>query len=270
MRERFDSAYIHSELEQIGSQLDTPLTVFLIGGGAMAFRGLKDTTKDIDLIVASGADLGQLQAALLKLDYSLVQEPDEEYEELGAQRILKNTDGCRIDIFNQRVIDKLVLTEGIRQRSTRYLDPGNLVVALVSPEDMFLFKAVAGRVDDIADMFSLLQTGLDFDTVEAELNNQIDHLDQELFVTYVNEALTDLTEHHNVTTPLHDPVAEITTRVYEELEVLQVLDEPMSLTDLEQDLNRPTTEIQEIVSRLAEKDAVTMTDGRIERCSTTL
>lgn len=51
MRKRFDSAYIRSELERIGQQLDAPLTVFLIGGGAMAFRGLKDTTKDIDLIV---------------------------------------------------------------------------------------------------------------------------------------------------------------------------------------------------------------------------
>jgi len=40
MRARFDSAYIRSELERIGQQLDNPLTVFLIGGGSMAFRGL--------------------------------------------------------------------------------------------------------------------------------------------------------------------------------------------------------------------------------------
>ena len=60
------------------------------------------------------------------------------------------------------MIDKLVLSEGVRQRSDRYLDPGTLVVKLVSPEDIFLFKAVAGPVDDIEDMFSLLQTDLDF------------------------------------------------------------------------------------------------------------
>jgi len=68
------------------------------------------------------------------------------------------------------------------------------VVELVSPEDIFLFKAVAGRVDDIEDIFSLMQTGLEFDVVEAELEAQVELLDQELFVTYVNEALTDLTE----------------------------------------------------------------------------
>ncbi|WP_158598828.1 hypothetical protein [Haloarcula sp. Atlit-47R] len=45
MRARFDSSYIRSEIERIGQQLDKPLTVFLIGGGSMAFRGLKETTK---------------------------------------------------------------------------------------------------------------------------------------------------------------------------------------------------------------------------------
>ncbi|WP_137287734.1 DUF6036 family nucleotidyltransferase [Halorussus salinisoli] len=270
MRARFDSSYIRSELKRVGKQLDNPLTVFLIGGGSMAFRGLKETTKDIDLIVSSGDDLSQLQAVLLELGYDIVREPDEEYEELGAQRILENDDGCRIDVFNQQVIGKLILSPGIRERSERYLDPGNLVVELVSPEDIFLFKAVAGRVDDIEDMFSLMQTGLEFDVVEAELETQVELLDQELFVTYVNEALTDLTEQHNVRTPLHDPVAEITERVYEELEVLHALDEPKSVTDLQQELDWSAADVQEIVRRLEEKDAVVVADGRVERRSTTI
>lgn len=270
MRGRFDSSYIRSELDRIGEHLDGSLTVFLIGGGSMAFRGLKDTTKDIDLIVSSGEDLGRLRAVLLELGYDIVREPDEEYEELGAQRILENDDGCRIDIFNRQVIDKLVLSPGMRERSERYLDPGNLMVELVSPEDVFLFKAVAGRVDDIEDMFSLVQTGLDFDIVETELEAQTELLAQELFVTYVNEALTELTEQHNVTTPLHDPVAEITERVYEELEVLHALDEPKSMTDLQQELNRTVPDVQDVVRRLEEKDSVAVIEGRAERRSTTI
>ncbi|MDZ7849701.1 MAG: DUF6036 family nucleotidyltransferase [Halodesulfurarchaeum sp.] len=270
MRARFDSAYIRSELERIGQQLDEPLTVFLIGGGSMAFRGLKETTKDIDLIVSSGDDLRQLQAVLLELGYDIVREPDDEYEELGAQRILENDDGCRVDVFNQQVIGKLILSSGIRERSERRLDPGNLVVELVSKEDVFLFKAVAGRVDDVEDMFSLMQTGLEFDVVEAELETQVELLDQELFVTYVNEALTDLTEQHNVTTPLHEPVAEITERVYEELEVLHALDEPKLVADLQGELDLSAADVQEIVRRLEEKDAVVLTDGRVERRSSTI
>jgi hypothetical protein len=270
MRARFDSSYIRAELERIGQQLDAPLTVFLIGGGAMAFRGLKETTKDIDLIVSSGDDLRQLQAVLLELGYDIVQEPDDAYEALGAQRILENDDGCRIDVFNQQVIDKLMVSPGIRERSEQYLDPGHLVVELVSPEDIFLFKAVAGRVDDIEDMFSLVQTGLEFDIVEAELEMQVELLEQELFVTYVNEALADLTEEHNVTTPLHDPVAEITERVYEELEVLHALAEPKSVADLQQELDWPAADVREIVKRLEGKDAVAVTNGRVNRRSTTI
>ena len=69
MRERFDNTYIQSELERIGMQLETPLTVYLIGGDAMAFRDLKETTKDIDLVVTSGDDLRVLQTPRLRLRY---------------------------------------------------------------------------------------------------------------------------------------------------------------------------------------------------------
>lgn len=267
MRPKFDDSYIRTELERIGEHLDEPLTVFLIGGGAMAFHGLKDTTRDIDLVVASGENLGQFRATLLEQGYEIVREPSEEYDKLGAQRILENDDGCRIDVFNQQVVDKLVLSPSIRERSERYLDPGNLVVELVSPEDIFLFKAVAGRVDDVEDMASLVQTGLDFDVVETELATQIELLGQELLVTYVNEALTDLTEQHRVTTPLHEPVADITEHVYEELELLHALEEPKSMSDLQRELGRTETAVEDVVQRLEDKGAVTKANGLIERQS---
>jgi len=65
-------------------------------------------------------------------------------------------------------------------------------------------------------------------------------------------------------------VAEITERVYEELEVLHALDEPKSMADLQQELDRPAADVQEIVRRLEEKDTVAVTDGRVERRSTTI
>jgi hypothetical protein len=68
----------------------------------------------------------------------------------------------------------------------------------------------------------------------------------------------------------YDPVAEITGRVYEELEVLRALDKPKSMIDLQQESDRTTTEVQDIVSRLGEKDAVTITNGQVERHSTTI
>ncbi len=270
MRARFDSEYIEAELERIGTQIETPLTVYLIGGGAMAFRDLKNTTKDIDLIVTSGDDLQQLQIVLLANGYEIVKEPGEEYDELGAQRILENDDGCRIDLFNKQVIDKLVLSDGMRQRSERYLDAGELSVELVSAEDIFLFKAVAGRTDDIEDMFGLIQTALDFGVIEDELAQQIDLLGQELFVSYVNEALFDLEEQHNITIPLAESVSEITERVYRELEVLQTINGSINQSELAATLDLSAAELEEALRSLEAKNVITVDDQQVTKESTTL
>lgn len=270
MRERFDSEYIRSELTRAGEQLDASVTAYLIGGGSMAFRDLKETTKDIDLVVTDGATLHQLQTVLLDCGYEIVEEPDEEYDELGALRILENDDGCRIDVFNRQVVDKLVLSDEMRGRSERRLAAGALTVELVSTEDIFLFKSVAGRTDDIDDMNRLVQTGLDFDIVETELTHQIDLLGQELFVSYVNEALVALADRHNVTTPIESTVGKITERVYRELEVLQSFDESTSMSELRDLLDLSSTEIDGAVRSLERKDVVTVDDGRLVKQSSTL
>ena len=270
MRQRFDSEYIKSELERVGGHLETNLTVYLIGGGAMAFQDLKETTKDIDLIVGGGDNLRVLQAVLLENGYDIVKEPGEEYDDLGAQRILENNDGCRIDIFNKQVIDKLVLSEGMRRRSESYLDAGGLSVAVVSAEDIFLFKSVAGRTDDIEDMFALVQTDLDFDVIEDELEQQIELLGQELFVTYMNEALLELEEQHNISTPLAERVSEITERVYRELEVLQAFNESISRSELEAVVGLSPEDVDEAIEHLVEKDVIAVEDDLIVRKSTNL
>jgi hypothetical protein len=270
MRERFDSEYIRSELERIGDQLEAPLTVYLIGGGSMAFRDLKETTKDIDLVVTDGDALQQLQVALLDCGYEVVKDPSEEYHELGAQRILENADGCRIDVFNRKVVDKLVLSEGMRERSAIHLEAGELTVALVSAEDVFLFKSVAGRTDDIDDMFTLVQTGLDFEVIEAELEQQIDLLGQELFVSHVNEALVSLDERHNITTPLSDPVSEITERVYRELEVFHAFDDAIPRSELYERVPLSSDEVDEAIRSLQSKGAVAVEGDQIIERSATL
>jgi len=270
MRRRFDSEYIESELQAIGGKLETKLTVYLIGGGAMSFRDLKETTKDIDLIVTDGDDLRILQAVLLERGYTVVRDPSEEYDELGAQRILENDDGCRIDIFNQQVVDKLILSDGMRRRSEFTPDVGKLTVALVSAEDMLLFKSVAGRTDDIEDMFSLVQTDLDFDIIEDELEQQIELLGQELFVTHMNEALLELEAQHNISTPLADRVSDITERVYKELEVLQAVEDSISRSALEEVVDLSPGAIDEAIEQLNKKDVITLDDDMIIQKSANL
>ena len=256
MRPTFGREYIEDEFQQIADGLSDSLTVYLIGGGAMSLRDLKDATKDIDLVVTDSDAYGHLWAVLMDQGYSEVQSLDPNYRALGATSCVENDDGCRLDIFNQQVANKLVLTNGMRERSDPLFATGWLTVRLVSNEDIFLFKLIAGRDDDIGDMNMLVQAGLDYDAIRSELEVQIDRLDDDQFATFANEALIDLEERYGVTTPLEDRLQELTNRYYRGLEVLQVLDEPMTVDELADELEMDINEIRKRVAYLEKFDRV--------------
>ena len=167
------------------------------------------------------------------------------------------------DIFNQQVANKLVLTDGMAERSEPFLDTDRLTVRLVSNEDIFLFKAIAGRDDDIEDMNMLVQADLDYDVVEAELEAQIDRLGDDQFATFANEALVELEERYGVTTPIEERVQELTEQYYRGLEVLQVLDEPMTVDELAAELELDTDEVRDRIAYLATFDRVRRDDGTV-------
>lgn len=256
MRPTFGHEYIEDEFQQIADSLSDPLTVSLIGGGAMSFHNLKGATKDIDLVVTGGDAYGQLWTVLMDFGYTEVQALDPDYQALGATSCVENVDGCRLDIFNQQVANKLILTDKMDDRSEAFLAMDPLTVRLVSNEDIFLFKLIAGRDGDIEDMNVLVQAGLDFDVVQSELERQIDRLGDDQFVTFANEALLDLDERYGVTTPIEDRIQALTTRYYRGLEVLHALDEPKTVDKLATDLSLDAEEITNRITYLEGFDRV--------------
>lgn len=224
-RPQFDAAYIEAELRELGPVLDAPVTAFLIGGGAMGFRGLKDTTKDIDLVVTTDAEFERLFAALDDRGYEEVSELDEAYQQLGARLCVENDDGCRIDVFNRQVANKLIFSDGMRKRSEEYLTASEFSVRLTALEDIFLFKTVANRPDDIDDVNTLVQTNLNFEAIEREIETQVERLEGKLFTTYIRESLDELYEQYEVQTPLEDAIDEHYARYMEALDVRLVLSE---------------------------------------------
>ncbi|WP_255152203.1 DUF6036 family nucleotidyltransferase [Halorarius halobius] len=256
MRPTFGRDYIENEFQRIADGLSDPLTVYLIGGGAMSLRDLKGATKDIDLVVPDGDAYGQLWAVLMDLGYAEVQSLDPDYRALGATSCVENDDECRLDIFNQQVANKLVLTDGMQERSEPFLNTARLNVRLVSNEDIFLFKAIAGRDDDIEDMNMLVQAGLDYDVVQDELEAQIERLGDDQFATFVNEALVELEERYGVTTPIEARVQELTSRYYRGFEVLQALDEPMTIDELAAELDLDGGAVHDRLAYLSTFDRV--------------
>lgn len=265
MRPTFGRAYIENEFQRIGDELSEPLSVYLLGGGSMALRDLKDATKDIDLPVPDGDAYGRLWAVLMDLGYVEVQALGPDYRALGATSCVENDDGCRLDLFNQQVANKLVLTDGMQARSESFLTSGQLAIRLVSTEDIFLFKLVAGRDTNIEDMTMLVQAGIEYELVRDELDVQIERLGDDRLVTFANEALIDLEEQYGVSTPIEDHVQTLADRYYRGLELLEVLDIPKTIDELSGELKLDADEIHDRVEYLTAFDRVHREGNAVRR-----
>lgn len=262
MRDTFGREYIENEFQELGNAIETDLRVYLIGGGAMSFLNLKDATKDIDVVVSNTTDLSSLVDTLKDRGYESVKELGTEYENLGASAVLENEDSCRFDIFNRQVANKLVFSDGMKERAEVLMDSGNLTVEMTSPEDIFLFKSVAGRSTDIDDMNTLVQTGLEFETVEEEIDKQTRLLDEELFITYIVEALGELREQHGVTLPLTKYVQERSEEAYEQLEILmEIQEESASTEELVEETGMEEEVVKKRLNRLKEMGRIQREDG---------
>ncbi|WP_049979455.1 DUF6036 family nucleotidyltransferase [Halolamina rubra] len=190
---KLDDYGIRRQFSELASILDEQVTVYLIGGGALTLEELKPATKDIDLIVRETAELDRLYAALESEGYAVPDEIDQEYEELEAAFILQNGKR-RFDVFDEQVAGVLKLSPGMIDRSEHLFDEGPLTVQRVSLEDIFLFKAVANRDDDVDDMVTLAQAGVDDETVLDEIDTQLSILADDGFVRsmkYKMERLAD-------------------------------------------------------------------------------
>ena len=247
-RERFGRDYIEAELRKISDQLQTEVEAYLIGGGAMALHqpSLKDTTKDIDLVVVDETALSRLMGVLDELGYEEVTDLGDEYDRLGARHCVRNDAGCQFDVFYRQIADKLFFSDGMQARSYQFLSSEYFSVGLVSFEDIFLFKAVAERPDDIGDMATLVQTELDFDVISDELERQVELLGGEFFVTVVSASLERLDESEGIQTPIDDVVREYYQRYMEGYELRIQLDEeePKSASELAAELGVSDEEIQ--------------------------
>lgn len=235
-RERFGRQYIEAELQTIADNLETDVEAYLIGGGAMSLHkpSLKDTTKDIDLVVVDEEALKRLMGVLEALGYEEVTDLGDEYDELGARHCVRNEAGCQFDVFYRQIASKLFFSKGMQRRSEPFLSTSKFSVGLVSFEDIFLFKAVAERPDDIGDMATLVQTNLDFDIIEAEIEEQVRLLGGEYFTTIIAESLQRLDDTEGIQTPLDDVIQEYHGRYMDGFELRLKLDEetPTPVDDL--------------------------------------
>lgn len=171
---------MRSELDAVSHRLEEPVTAYLVGGSAMVVREFKETTPDIDIVVPSASDIERLGDALTAAGYSrttLRKTPAGKTTESHFQ----DDSGREVDLFNTRIHDGLVLSDGIRCRSDPYLETELADISVISPEDIYLSKlAHSGRLKDSADTTALSSAALDFDVVREELAAQNERVEAEL------------------------------------------------------------------------------------------
>lgn len=170
----FDKDYLKQEFNKLDAKANHSVTLYLIGGGAMAFYGLKVATKDIDIILCTKKELLSLQAALSSIGYKdpnpiTITRP---YTEMQTSLLIENSDGFRWDVFLNTVCGKLTLSQEMKNRANPLYKGSKLTIAIVSKEDLFLFKGITTRDADLDDTRILAQSGLDWTIIAQECKSQ--------------------------------------------------------------------------------------------------
>ena len=180
--------------------------------------GLKDATKDIDVVCRNEEDKDRLFAAAKALGFEIVG-PEKRHERLGVNRLAVKG-GRNLDIFAGRISYDFGLSEAMWQRATRIRSFGSLVIRDASLEDIFIMKLIANRPGDASDCFNLVIAGLDFDAVYLEIEAQYrktGEAKEKIWITYIEEGIGRLEEVHNLEIPIGDNVSKLADEYRERL-----------------------------------------------------
>lgn len=235
-----------------------PITLFLIGGGAMAFYGLKDATKDIDIILATAEELTNLRAALHAIGYNepksnLITTP---YHKMRTNAILENADGFRWDIFVNTVCSALSLSKQMKQRTTQLYKNNHLTVLILSKEDIFIFKGITEREADLDDMRMLAESTLTWSIINQECQNQ-SAASGRIWEDALYQKLRDLKIKHNIESPIEKLLRD---RAEKKLVAITLINEIKkgnnTIKSIAQEIKEPQNFVRKELYRLVNEDII--------------
>lgn len=181
----------------IGRTLKKEIKCFAAGGTAMMFQNIKETTKDVDIIFENKQDYNNFRYALISLGAK-------EFEKkiVNPQRVssVLALGEARFDLFLEYIIH-FKLTNTIISRIKEVHEFSNLIVKIISPEDIILFKSVADREGNRVDVANILKvTNIKWDTILEEAEAQTK--DSELFFSaFLYNFLIGIKEDFNIEIP---------------------------------------------------------------------
>jgi len=155
----------------IGDQLNERTECLLIGGSAMMYYGVKETTKDIDLVFLEEEQRKSVINILLNLGYK-TREIKTLYKRKENIPILMEFKDSRLDIFLKKVIS-FNITSQVIERIKKVYEYNKFIIKIVSQEDIILMKCATERAGDRIDAKELINNyNIDWNVIINESLNQ--------------------------------------------------------------------------------------------------
>ena len=259
----FDKPYIEKQLEIIDSFLKKPITIYIIGGAAMGFYDLKTATKDIDVIVKTENEAITLLKALKESKYKNLGKIELAYLKMKTRAVIENSDGFRWDIFVNVVCGGLMLSREMILRSNLFKKFKRLTVYLISPEDIFIFKAVTSRQRDREDMFALFSHSLDIKIIKEEIRRQAQLDTSKAWLSYFFVGIEELIEEYKVVFPEYEWFLKTAEdEMMERLIVEFIKKKPRTISDLVSLLKCEKKEIQDVLDKLQKNKNIVKKDDK--------
>lgn len=258
-RPSFDRKYIFAELDKLSSKITAPIRVFIIGGLALINYGLKEATKDIDVVVLNEKDLEVLIRSLEIIGYHALEDSfvSKSYKKMEISKIMENDDGFRCDIFLRSICNRLFFSEDMESRATQFYSRNKLKLNIASKEDIFLFKGITEREADLFDMRLLAESSLEWQIIENECISQSDKTGV-LWEGALLQNLVDLREKYRITSPIEKSLRRISEdKLGEDLIVDSISNGLKTIRSIALAKDLPYYVVREYARKMEEKGIIT-------------
>lgn len=216
----------------------------------MAIEGMKDGTRDLDVIVDDADSHRILVHSLNECGYAEVQSQNLSlpYQKLSATA-LQNTDGLRWEVFIKVVGKKLSLSDSIKGRAGTLYAGDFLMAFSLSREDIFLLKAMTERERDLEDMSLIAKSGINYEAVFDECVRQSEtNGDGHIWEASLNEKLKELEERYGIYAPIRKKLE-------------RIAEEKMLIAPIKRILSNKNLSLKEMSNEISELSVAYIKEG---------
>ncbi|MBC8500996.1 MAG: nucleotidyltransferase [Nanoarchaeota archaeon] len=153
-------------LELISKYIDQDIECYALGGTAMMFYGYKNTTRDIDLLFQTRKELEVFIEAIKQLGYkemSIKGIYPEKRLKSSSKPLMFTRGDERFDLFLNKIFG-FKITDKIKERFFSrhdFIGKKELIVKILSKEDIILLKAITKREKDFEDIQTIIEQDKD-------------------------------------------------------------------------------------------------------------